>query len=88
VQFSQPGDLTYMKLKYALIAGALACGFAIAPIQAQDQPIKDDVKDAGKATGRAAKKTGKKVKKGSKKAVNKSAEATEKGAAKVKDKSQ
>jgi hypothetical protein len=51
-----------------------------------DQGIKDDVKDAGKATGRAAKKTAKKVKNGSKKVVNKSAEATEKGAHKVEQK--
>jgi hypothetical protein len=76
-----------MKFTYALVAGALACGLVISPIQAQDDKgVKEDVKDAGNATGRAAKKTGKKIKKGSKKVVNKAAEGTEKGAAKVKDK--
>lgn len=52
----------------------------------QSQSAKEDVKDAGKATGRAAKKTGKAIGKGTKKVVNKAAGATEKGAAKVKDK--
>ena len=54
----------------------------------QGQSAKEDLKDAGKATGRAAKKTGSAVKKGTKKAANKTAEKTEEGAAKVKQKTQ
>lgn len=64
---------------------------------AQDNSIKQDVKDAGKDTGKAAKKTGKDIKKGTKKAakatakgtkkgVHKAASATADGADKVKDK--
>ena len=91
-----------MRLKYALTVGALACGLVgvPAPAQTKDRPksdrakneqgIVDDLKDAGKATGRAAKKTGKKVKHGAekvadetvdgtKKVVKKGAEVTEKG---------
>ncbi len=47
-----------------------------------------DVKEAGKATGRAAKHTAKGVAKGTKKGVHKAAGATEKGAEKVKNKTQ
>jgi len=87
-----------MKFTYALMAGALACGLAVSPVSAQDDKgVKDDLKTAGKATGRAAKKTGKKVKKGTEKGakkvadvtekgVHKAADATAKGATKVKDK--
>lgn len=76
-----------MKIHYVLTIGALACGLVNVPVRAQsakDQSIKEDVKDAGKATGRAAKKTGKKIKHGTKKAINKGASETEKGANKVK----
>lgn len=45
-----------------------------------------DTKDAGKNVGHATKKTAKKVKRGTKKAVNTGARETEKGAAKVDDK--
>ena len=54
----------------------------------QNQSAAQDLKDAGKATGRAAKKTGRTVAKGTKKAANKAAAKTEEGAAKVKDKTQ
>lgn len=74
-----------MKLKYALAVGALACGLIGVPATAQEG-VKEDLKDAGKATGRAAKKTGKKIKNTTKKGVNKAAEATEKGAEKVREK--
>lgn len=47
-----------------------------------------DIKDAGKSTGNAAKHTGSAVKKGTKKGVHKAANATEKGADKVKQKTQ
>lgn len=49
-----------------------------------DQGAKEDVKDAGRATGRAAKKTGRKIKRGTKKAVHGAANKTEEGADKVK----
>ena len=54
----------------------------------QNQSAAEDLKDAGKATGRAAKKTGRAVAKGTKKAANKAAAKTEEGAAKVKEKTQ
>ncbi len=78
-----------MKLSYILTVGALACGLTGITASAQtkrDQSIGEDLKEAGKDTGRAAKKTGKKVKHGTKKAVNKAAEGTEKGADKVRQK--
>jgi hypothetical protein len=89
---ANPGRKQPMKLKYALMAGALACGISVTPMMGQnpdqDKGVKDDVKDAGKATGRAAKKTGRKIKKGTKKGVNKAAEGTEKGADKVRQKTE
>ena len=76
-----------MKRNYALFVGALACGLAVSPLPAhEDKGVKDDLKQAGKATGHAAKKTAKTVKKGTQKGLNKAAAATEKGAAKMKDK--
>jgi hypothetical protein len=61
--------------------------------------VKDDLKDAGKdtkhaakdvgdATATGAKKTGKAVKKGAKKTTHAAASGTEKGAEKVKEKTQ
>lgn len=79
-----------MKLAGTLALGLfLACtnvGSSFGQAAKKDQPITEDMKDAGKATGRAAKKTGKKIAKGTKKGVNKAAEKTEEGAAKVKEK--
>lgn len=78
-----------MKLNYILTVGALACGLASVPGMAQskpDQGVGQDLKDAGKDTGRAAKKSGRKIKRGSKKVVNKAASGTEKGADKVREK--
>ncbi len=82
-----------MSFKSMIAVGALSCGLAGVPAMAggqdpvkKNQSIGDDLKDAGKDTGRAAKKSGKKIKRGSKKVVNKAAEGTEKGAAKVRDK--
>jgi hypothetical protein len=74
--------------------GSLAVAIVAAGLTtlAQDSPKQEvkkagsDVKEAGQATGRAAKHTGKAVAKGTKKGVNKAAAVTEKGAAKVKDK--
>jgi hypothetical protein len=76
-------------MKICLSTLALAvflCSTAASAQQRSDQGIKQDVKDAGKATGRAAKKTGKKVAKTTKKGVNKAAEGVEKGAGTVKEK--
>jgi hypothetical protein len=88
-----------MKKKLSIVALCLlgAVSMASAYPAAQDNSIKQDTKDAGKATGDAAKKAGKDVTKGTKKAakatangtkkgVHKAAGATEKGADKVKDK--
>ena len=77
-----------MKLVQKCLLGgvtALFAGFVLMGSQS-DQPIKDDVKDAGNATKRAAKKSTKKVKHESKKAANKAASKTEEGAAKVEEK--
>jgi hypothetical protein len=75
-----------MKLIAKTTLGLFIAGLGMSIFGQSGQPIKEDIKDAGKATGSAAKKTGKKVKRGTKKAVNKAAEKTEEGAAKVKDK--
>jgi hypothetical protein len=83
-----------MKLNYILTVGALACGLTGVPGMAQtgatkkDQSVGQDLKDAGKDTGRAAKKVGHKVKRTSRKAVNKAARGTEKGADKVRQKTE
>jgi hypothetical protein len=68
-----------------LIMAMLAFGPGAVWAQEKDG-VKEDIKDAGKATGRAAKKTGKAIKKGTKKVVNAGAKATRKGAEKVEDK--
>jgi hypothetical protein len=83
-----------MKINYILTVGALACGLVGVPGMAKpvddpvkkDQSVGQDLKDAGKDTGRAAKKTGHKIKRTTKKVVNKAAEGTEKGADKVRQK--
>ena len=58
-----------MKKIVTLMTAAM---FSLVVVSAQEQPIKEDVKDAGKATGRAAKKSAKKTKN----AVEKGADAT------------
>jgi len=73
------------RLMTFLIAAALTIGSSAAFAQ-QNSGVKQDVKDAGKATGNAAKKTGKVVKKTTKKVVHAGAKTTEKGAAKVEKK--
>jgi hypothetical protein len=84
-----------MKKRISIVALCLMGAVSMAPtyLAAQDTSIKQDTKDAGKATGDAAKQTGKDVKKGTKKAakgtkkgVNKAAKGTEKGANDVKNK--
>ena len=71
-----------------LLSAFLVAGSASATLaqENKDKGVKEDVKDAGKATGRAAKKTGKAIKKGTKKAVNAGAKGTRKGAGKVEEK--
>jgi predicted small secreted protein len=71
-----------------VIAAALVAGSGSAWAQNNNNGVKEDIKDAGKATGNAAKKTGKAIKKGTTKVVHKSAKATKKGAEKVEDKTQ
>lgn len=73
------------RLFLSLAAATLSMGMAFAQ---NDTGVKQDVKEAGQATGRAAKKTGRKIKKGTKKAINKSAGAVENGADKVRTKTQ
>ena len=76
-----------MKLVHKITLGLLLATALVGTSFGQDgQPIKEDVKDAGKATGRAVKKTGKKIGRGSKKVVNKAAEKTAEGASKLEDK--
>ena len=71
-----------------IVVGALAFGSIPARAQQKDTPVKDDVKQAGKSTGRAAKNTGKAVKKQTKKVVHGAAKATRKGAQKVEGKTE
>ncbi len=72
-----------------LAAGVLVTGLSLVAQEGPKAEMKDagsDVKTAGKATGRAAKHAGKGIVKGTKKGVHKTADATEDGAAKLKDK--
>ena len=71
-----------------IAAGILTVGGALAQEGAKDNAKRagQDIKEAGKDTGRAAKHTGKAVAKGTQKGVNKAAGATERGARKVKHK--
>ena len=75
-----------MKIPAILGAGLLACALTVPGLAQDDKPIKDDLKDAGKATGHAVKKSGKKVKHATKKGVNKAADKTAEGAEKLSDK--
>jgi hypothetical protein len=97
VQCAEGGITKMKKLSILLLSFIAAVSVAGARPVAQDNSVKQDVKNAGKDTGDAAKKTGKDVKKGTKKGakatangtkkgVHKAAGATEKGADKVKDK--
>jgi len=72
----------------ALMIGTLATFSAWGQDTAKQDLKKSgqDIKQAGKSTGHAAKHAAKGVKKGTKKGVHKAAGATEKGAAKVKNK--
>jgi hypothetical protein len=72
----------------SIVAGALALSGLAAYAQQKDNTIKDDAKQAGKATSRAAKKTGKVVKKQTKRVVHGGAKATRKGAEKVEGKTE
>ena len=79
------------KLLGLLTMGVVAAGLtAWAQDTAKDDLKKagSDVKEAGRATGHAAKHTGKAVAKGTKKGVHKAASATERGADRVKEKTQ
>ena len=72
-----------------LATGALLSGLSLMAQEGAKDDMKKaggEVKEAGKATGRAAKHAGKGVAKGTKKGVHKAAGATERGADKVKDK--
>ena len=77
-----------MKITKWVIGGLFIGTLAASGAFADDKTVKEDVKDAGKATGHAVKKTGKNIKKGTKKVVNKGAEKTEEGADKVRRKTQ
>lgn len=68
------------------IVTLLAVGGTLA--YAQDSTAKEDIKEAGRATKRAAKKTGAATKKTAKKAAHSTANAVDKGAKKVKEKTQ
>jgi hypothetical protein len=76
------------RLMVWLLGGVLAAGSAGAALaqENKDKGVKEDVKEAGKATGRAAKKTGKAIKKGTKKVVHAGAKKTRQGAGKVEEK--
>ena len=79
-----------MKLKSALRMTAfvlLAAGASFSAY-AQETTAKEDIKDAGRSTKRAVKKTGSATKNTAKKATHETAKAVEKGADKVKDKTQ
>ena len=65
------------------IAALLAVG-----AYAQDSTAKEDIKEAGRATKHAAKKTGSATKKTTKKAAHSTANAVDKGAKKVKEKTE
>jgi hypothetical protein len=71
-----------------MLSAFLVAGSATATMaqENKDKGVKEDVKDAGKATGRAAKKTGKAIGKGTKKVVHAGAKGTRKGAGKVEEK--
>jgi hypothetical protein len=89
--------LDRMRATYSVL---LALGLLFLPLSPQlKAQVKDDVKDAGRATEQAGKdvghatatgvkKTGKAIKKGTKKAAHAPASATEKGADKVRQKTQ
>ena len=65
-----------------LAAGASLSGYA------QETTAKEDIKDAGRSTKRAVKKTGSATKKTAKKATHATAVQVDKGAEKVKAKTQ
>ena len=78
-----------MKNLFALAVLIVATGVSAFGQETAKQEAKQAVADAqsaGKSAGHAAKHSGKGVAKGTKKGVNKAAAATEKDAAKVKDK--
>ena len=56
--------------------------------QPSDQGAKNDVKEAGQATGRAAKKTARKTKRAARKGTHAAGKQTRKGAQQVEDKTQ
>ncbi|HYR87443.1 MAG TPA: hypothetical protein VE422_25390 [Terriglobia bacterium] len=68
-----------------LVAGSSGTAFAQ---ENKDKGVKEDVKEAGKATGRAAKKSGKAIKKGTKKVVHAGAKKTRQGAGAVEEKTE
>lgn len=77
-----------MKFLARIFIVVLFCSLIGAVALAQsDEGIKDDVKQAGKATKRATKKTAKQTQKQTKKAIHKSAKKTREGAQKLEDKS-
>jgi hypothetical protein len=89
-------DLTVRGMNMKRIASLSAIGILLTGgLLFAQEGAKDEAKDAGhdvkkaaKDTGKAAKHTGKAVAKGTKKGVNKAAGATEKGADKVKEKTE
>ena len=79
------------KLIRVLCSGAICCGFSLIAQEGAKQEMKDagsDIKQGAKNTGAAAKHAGKGVVKGTKKGVHKAAGVSEKGADKVKEKTQ
>jgi len=71
-----------------LLGGMLAAGSMGSALaqENKDKGAKEDVKEAGKATGQAAKKTGSAIKKGTKKVVHAGAKKTRQGAGAVEQK--
>ena len=65
-----------------VFTGATFCAYG------QDTSAKEDIKEAGRATKRAAKKTGSATKKTAKKAAHATASGVDKGAKKVKEKTE
>lgn len=78
------------KLMSILAAGVLVAGIGFADDtgKADAKKAGSDVKEAGRATGHAVKHSGKAIGKGAKHGVHKAAAATERGADKLKNKTQ
>ena len=78
---------TLKSIVHATAVVLLAAGASLSAY-AQDTTAKEDIKDAGRSTKRAVKKTGSATKKTTKKVVHATANQVDKGATKVKEKTQ